>query len=82
MKADLYSVTYINWDIDMKKRILRILLLIGGMNLFTSCYGMPPGEWEPELPVENPVEEVIPPAPAADELAADAAVPAEEMAEI
>ena len=76
MKADLYSVTYINWDIDMKKKVLRILLLVGGMNLFTSCYGMPPGEWEPVEDEGTLVEEVVPPAPAGDELTADPAVPA------
>lgn len=29
----------------MRKAILRILLVICGVNVFTSCYGMPPGDW-------------------------------------
>ena len=30
----------------MKKALLRVLLVICGLSVFTSCYGMPPGEWE------------------------------------
>ena len=37
----------------MKKRILRILLLICGLNVFTACYGMPPGEWPVPVPDEQ-----------------------------
>lgn len=36
----------------MKKAILRILLLIFGLNVFTACYGMPPADW-PEPPTEE-----------------------------
>ena len=33
----------------MKKAILRVLILICGLNVFTACYGMPPGDWpEPD----------------------------------
>jgi len=39
----------------MKKIILRILLLICGLNVFTACYGMPPVDW-PE-PVTLPEEQ-------------------------
>jgi len=39
----------------MKKAILRVLLLICGLNVFTACYGMPPGEW-PE-PTSAPEEQ-------------------------
>jgi len=39
----------------MKKKILRVLLVICGLNVFTACYGMPPGDLpEPEpLPEEQ-----------------------------
>lgn len=40
----------------MKKAILRVLLVICGLNVFTACYGMPPGEWDeftPPLPEEQ-----------------------------
>lgn len=30
---------------DMKKVLLRVLLVICGLNVFTACYGMPPGDW-------------------------------------
>lgn len=40
----------------MKKKLLRIFLLLCGMNLFTSCYGMPPEDWEC-MPKPLPVEE-------------------------
>ena len=36
----------------MKKAILRILLLIFGLNVFTACYGMPQADW-PEPPTEE-----------------------------
>lgn len=39
----------------MKKAILRALLVICGLNVFTACYGMPPGDW-PE-PGPDPEEE-------------------------
>jgi len=32
----------------MKRNLLRLLLLICGLNLFTSCYGMPPRDYWPE----------------------------------
>lgn len=34
----------------MKKKFLKLMLLICGLNVFTACYGMPPGDWEDELP--------------------------------
>ncbi|MCQ2142497.1 MAG: hypothetical protein MJY56_00350 [Bacteroidales bacterium] len=42
----------------MKKAILRVLLLICGLNVFTACYGMPPGGWDrPDpLPEEQQVQ--------------------------
>lgn len=45
----------------MKKAILRILLLICGLNVFTACYGMPPGEWpEPAQLPEEPEQTKAP----------------------
>ena len=35
----------------MKKALLRVLLVICGLSVFTSCYGMPPGEWEENDPL-------------------------------
>lgn len=33
----------------MKKALLRVLLVICGLNVFTACYGVPPEDWpEPE----------------------------------
>ena len=43
--------------IDMKKAILRILLLICGLNVFTSCYGMPPGDWPEPTPLPEEQEQ-------------------------
>ena len=36
--------------LNMKKKILRVLLLICGLNVFTACYGMPPGDWPQPVP--------------------------------
>lgn len=38
----------------MKKRIMKVLLLVCGLNVFTACYGMLPGDWEP---VPEPVDQ-------------------------
>lgn len=38
----------------MKKSILKLLLVIFGLNVFTSCYGMPPGEWPEPVPEQTP----------------------------
>jgi len=35
----------------MKKAILRILLVIFGLNVFTACYGMPPKDWTQPEPI-------------------------------
>lgn len=40
----------------MKKRIMKVLLLVCGLNVFTACYGMPPGDWEPRPLPENQKE--------------------------
>jgi len=37
----------------MKKKILRVLLAICGLNAFTACYGMPPGDWPEPIPQED-----------------------------
>lgn len=37
----------------MKKSILKLLLVIFGLNVFTSCYGMPPGEWPEPIPEQE-----------------------------
>ena len=42
---------------DMKKAILRVLLIICGLNVFTSCYGMPPGDWPEPAPLPNNQEQ-------------------------
>lgn len=41
----------------MKKTILRILLVICGLNLFTSCYGMPPEDWPESMPLPEEREQ-------------------------
>lgn len=33
---------------------MKVLLLVCGLNVFTACYGMPPGDWEP---VPEPVDQ-------------------------
>lgn len=35
----------------VSKSVLKILLVVLGLNTFTACYGMPPGDWDP-LPGE------------------------------
>lgn len=40
----------------MKKSILKILLVVFGLNVFTSCYGMPPGEWPEPIPEQEPAQ--------------------------
>jgi len=37
----------------MKKALLRVLLLICGLNVFTSCYGMPPGDLDQPAPLQD-----------------------------
>lgn len=38
----------------MKKAFFRLLLVVFGLNVFTACYGMPPGDWAPTpLPEEQ-----------------------------
>ena len=54
----------------MKKGFLRLLLLICGLNVFTACYGMPPGGWEDELP-DQEQEESNTPAENTEEESAD-----------
>jgi len=41
----------------MKKKVLRVLLLICGLNVFTACYGMPPGDWPEPVPVSEEEEQ-------------------------
>lgn len=41
----------------MKKKILRVLLLICGLNVFTSCYGMPPEDWPGPTPIPEEQEQ-------------------------
>lgn len=37
----------------MKKKFLKLMLLICGLNVFTACYGMAPGDWMYELPEQE-----------------------------
>lgn len=41
----------------MRKTILRVLILICGLNVFTACYGMPPGDWPEPTPLSDEQEE-------------------------
>lgn len=41
----------------MKKKLLKILLVICGLNVFTSCYGMPPGDWIEPMPLHSEQEQ-------------------------
>lgn len=41
----------------MRRAILRVLLVICGLNLFTSCYGMPPGDWDEPTPLPEEQEQ-------------------------
>lgn len=51
----------------MKKAILRILMIIFGLNVFTACYGMPPGDLEP-IPVPEEKEQTKAPAPSDEDI--------------
>ena len=51
----------------MKKAIFRVLLIICGLNVFTACYGMPPGDWvEPVYSPEGQEQTKAPVQPAED----------------
>lgn len=41
----------------MKKALLRVLLVICGLNVFTACYGVPPGDWDEPLPLPEEQEQ-------------------------
>lgn len=43
----------------MKKAILRVLLVICGLNVFTACYGMPPGDWDVPEPLPEEQEKAM-----------------------
>lgn len=43
----------------MKKAILRVLLVICGLNVFTACYGMPPGDWDEFEPLPEEQEKTM-----------------------
>jgi len=42
-----------------KKNVLRVLLLVCGLNVFTACYGMPPEEWQQPIPDEPEQTKVL-----------------------
>ena len=52
----------------MKKAILRILLVICGLNVFTACYGMPPGDWPEPTPLPEEQEQTKAPVQSAEDL--------------
>lgn len=52
----------------MKKAILRILLVICGLNVFTACYGMPPGDWPEQTPLPEEQEQTKAPVQSAEDL--------------
>lgn len=53
----------------MKKAILRILMVIFGLNVFTACYGMPPGDLDPiPVPEEQGQEETKAQAPSDEDI--------------
>lgn len=41
----------------MKKALLRVLLVICGLNVFTACYGVPPEDWPEPTPLPEGQEQ-------------------------
>lgn len=68
---------------NLKRNLLWVALAIAGLNTFTACYGMPPGDWQEPIPedmsaVVSEPENVVEHGSAADQLEEGAAEEAQE----